>query len=229
MSGIYRRFSWSASLFALLVFDGLASAQDAGLVLMPKFTVVSPKGTYRMEQYRDADGGNRQIWVRDLAAKQSYQLKDSENEPSGYVAEFSFAPDEQYFMRTQKIGSGDGVVILYGRAKDGRFHDLSRFSDGRGRHFFDGRAWEYFDKTFGFTDQKTFRYHTWTEFLGWEADGKTFGLELSARHCGEEYSVYAWRLHYNLETGQFFLTAGDNAYNMEKKNGVHWKRNGRFE
>jgi len=208
------------ALFGLLIFGCSARAQDSSLILMREYTVVSPKGTYRIEQLRRGDW-DWQIWVRDLGSKRTYQLKDAETEPSGYGAQVYFSPDEQHLMRTQKTGSGDNVAILYKRGKDGRFHDTSS------GEFFDSHAWDYFDNVLGFPGSKVSRYHTWTHFLGWAADSETFGIELSARHLGEEYSVYGWRVHYSLKSGKFFLTTGDKEYN--KKEGVHWKRNGKFE
>lgn len=221
MNGILRQFCFCWAMMTMGL--GIAPAREAGMLLVPEYTVVSPKGAFRIEQFRDKTGGRWQIWVRDLTAKRSYRLDDADKESGGYASEIFFSPDEQRLVRTQKTGSGDNAAMFYGRGKDGRFHDFSWGGD------FGRRAWKSFDQAFGFTGKSAERYHAWIKGLGWSADSKSFGLELSARHCGEEYSVYAWRLHFNAETGQFFLSSEDNAFNQKRENGVHWRRNGRFE
>lgn len=201
----------------LLLCMGGVSAQDASLVRAPACTRISPTGRFRIDQYHTTgnDAWDWQFWISRKGTGRPVELPTGVRDPAFYGANFSFHPSEKWLIRTQKTGSGDSVAVLYRITCDGQFKTLDTAST------FDEMAWAQFDRVQGFSGEQTLRYHAGCEFLGWEPDGETLRLRLSASHCFEEYHAN-WTVHFNLRSRKFFFATDDVAHN--RKQGVVWKK-----
>jgi hypothetical protein len=200
----------------LLVVSG-AAAEEASLVKAPGYTSVSPTGRFRIEQYHTNTGDilDWEFWISDKGGGSAVKLQTGDRDPAVYGASFSFHPSENWLIRTQKTGSGDSVAVLYRITKE-----EAVVKDGPG-HTFDELAWAAFDRVYSLTGDDIQRYHNACRFLGWESDGETLRLQLTAAHCGEDYRV-DWTVHYHLGTRRFFFASDDVAHN--KRNGLVWKK-----
>jgi hypothetical protein len=207
----------SAIVGILLLCVGGVSAQDASLVREAAYSRSSPTGRFRIDQYHTTgnDAWDWQFWIFRKGVDRPVKLPTGERDPAFYGATFSFHPSEKWLIRTQKTGSGDNVAVLYRITSDGQFKPLDLANT------FDEMAWAQFDRAQGFSGERTQRYHTGCEFLGWEPDGETLRLKLTASHCFEEYHAN-WTVHYHLRSRKFFFATDDVAHNT--KQGVVWKQ-----
>jgi hypothetical protein len=194
-----------------------AVAQDASLVKAPDYTCTSPTGRFRIEQYHTTGGDvwDWEFWVSRKGDSRPVQLPTGNRDPAMYGASFFFHPTEKWLVRTQKTGSGDNVAVLY------RISKGAILAGGDIRATFDDLAWMEFDRAYALTGEAAQRYHTWCKFLGWESDGETLRLHLTAAHCGEDYRA-DWTVHYHVKTRKFFFASDDLAHN--KRHGLVWKR-----
>jgi hypothetical protein len=192
-------------------------AQDASLVKAPDYTSASPTGRFLVEQYHTTTGDiwDWEFWISRKGGGSAAKLQTGDRDPAMYGAFFSFHPSEKWLIRTQKTGSGDSVAMLYRITKEGAV-----VKDGP-RNTFDDLAWTEFDRVYSLSGDSTQRYHNACHFLGWEAEGETLRLQLTAAHCGEDYRA-DWTVHYHLGTRRFFFASDDRAHN--KRYGLVWKK-----
>ncbi|QIF00393.1 polysaccharide biosynthesis/export family protein [Roseimicrobium sp. ORNL1] len=204
------------STCTLLVVSG-SVAQDASLVKVPNYTSASPTGRFLIEQYHTTTGDiwDWEFWISRKGGGSAVKLQTGKRDPAMYGALFSFHPSEKWLIRVQKTGSGDSVAVLYRITKEGAV-----VKDGPGEAF-DELAWTEFDRVYSLSGDGTQRYHTGCHFLGWEADGETLRLQLTAAHCYGDYWA-DWTVHYHLGTRRFFFASDDREHN--KRNGLVWKK-----
>lgn len=161
-----------------------------------------------------------QTWIAPFKGRfEAYRLPKLESFPESYGAEFSVSPDERYLFMTQKTGSGDNYGVLYLRGKSGRYASVDPMVS------FDATAWRQCDTHFHFAnDYWECRYHEAIGFVGWEPDRETFGVRLQGHHCFEDYYLSNFRLHYNVRSKNFFMTADDKRHNRRSVGWKNWRR-----
>lgn len=197
----------------------LMAAPPEKYVLQSEMTRKSPHGKFLIKHYgwERGDGDwDWQTWIVPVGkSTEAYPLPHSPRYPPNREAECFVSSDEKFIVYIQTTGSGDISGDLYARGRSGRYE----LTDARST--FDTDAWEAFDARSHFTtDAWKCRYHEAIGFLGWEPDGETFAFRLGGQHCSEDYYVHDWRMHYNVRTRKFFLTADEQTHN---RRALHWK------
>ncbi|WP_170157182.1 polysaccharide biosynthesis/export family protein [Roseimicrobium gellanilyticum] len=210
----------AAALLAVMG-GGSSMAQDASLVKAEEHACISPSERFRIDQYHTTGGDiwDWEFWVSRKGGAPPVKLSTGARDPAMYGAGFSFHPSEKWLLRTQKTGSGDNVVVLYRITKQETFVRTDAGST------LDELAWAEFDRVYSLAGDATQRYHAGCGFLGWEPDGETLRLRLTAAHCGEAYRA-DWTVHYHLKTKKFFFASDDRAHN--KRHGLIWKPRGKL-
>ena len=216
------RFHSTAALLLLTSTRLLSAAPSAEYTLHAK-AVISPKHTFQIEQHSKEDHGGSwewQTWIMPLTKRsEAYQLPLSRHYPSSYGADYYVSPDERVLFRTQKTGSGEYYGALFIRGRSGHYEPADVEAS------FDAAAWRALDARMHLsTNDWKCRYHEAIEFICWEPDRETFEIALRGQHCYEHYFLEDWRIHYDLRSKKFFMTADERKHNQRSFRWKNWRR-----
>ena len=106
-----------------------------------------------------------------------------------WAGHYSISPDEKWIFRTQKVGSGASIAILYKVEENGRVSEVVHFNEA---------LWEVAVKYNHYKNEEL--YHKAIRKASWSEGGKLLELTLSGTNTKKTDDHLKIDLTYNLQT-----------------------------
>jgi hypothetical protein len=186
-------------LFALSV--ACSAFADVATPISSKPSVVSPRGTFRVEQVcvdrPDSGVEACQVWLVSISVpSRRVQLPEPDEDAARamYESELRVSPDERYILREQKIYHGAGAAYLYERVGGLDYRVTAN-------PHVDAVVIDLFAKQVGGHDEGM----GIVELDAWSSDGKSLVVTLRGRDVAG-YDVLDWRCTVDIASGRAYVT-----------------------